>query len=213
MSWTKWTRGPLAALAVCVLLPWGAAACTTGEAHGGTVSPSPVGKVLDDTDETGRHLREVPGKNAPEVGVEVTPDPAGGWDVRLTLRRFRWSAPGAEPAAVTGRGLAHLFVDGRRVARLRTATHHLAAGLPHGTHQVTARLYADDGTVWAVHGKPVQSTADITVSGAETGAGADTGAGARTGAGVDAGTGAGVETGAGADAAGGRAGAGYAVGE
>ncbi|MFI0165968.1 hypothetical protein [Streptomyces sp. NPDC017095] len=165
MSWTKWTRGRLVALAVCVLLPWGAAACAAGEAHGGGVSPSPVGKVLDGTDETGRNLREVPPQGAPEVAVEVAPDPAGGWDVRLALRRFRCSEPGTRPVAVLGRGLVHLFVDGRRVARLRSRTHHLPAGLvPHGTHRITARLYADDGTVWAVHGKPVQSTADITVS-------------------------------------------------
>ncbi|MEU6668910.1 hypothetical protein [Streptomyces sp. NPDC046727] len=171
MSWTKWKRGRLAALAVCVLLPLGAAACTSGEAHGDTVSPSPVGKVLDGTDETGRNLREVPERNAPEVAVEVTPDSAGGWDVRLTFRHFRCSAPGTRPAAAIGRGFAHLFVDGHRVARLRTPAYHLSARLvPHGTHQITARLYADDGTVWAVRGKPVESTADITVSGAETGA-------------------------------------------
>ncbi|MFI0811785.1 hypothetical protein [Streptomyces echinatus] len=168
MSWNKWTRGPLAALAVCVLLSFGAVACATGEAHGGTVAPSPVGKVLDNTDETGRNLREVPRKNAPEVAVEVTPDAAGGWDVRLALRHFRCSAPGTRPAAAIGRGLAHLYVDGRPVARLRTPAYHLAAGLvPQGTHQITARLYADDGTVWAVRGKPVESTADITVSDAE----------------------------------------------
>ncbi|MEU3412207.1 hypothetical protein [Streptomyces sp. NPDC006658] len=169
MSWKKWTRGRLTALAVCVLLPWGAAACATGEAHEGTVSPSPVGKVLDTTDETGRNLREVPARNAPAVAVEVTPDPAGGWDVRLDLRHFRCSAPDARPAAVLGRGVVDLLVDGRRVARLHTPTHHLAAGrVPHGTHQITARLYADDGTVWAVHGKPIENTADITVSDAET---------------------------------------------
>ncbi|MGW2098926.1 hypothetical protein ACWCPX_14690 [Streptomyces olivaceoviridis] len=173
MSWTKWTRGLLAALAVGVLLPLGAAACTGGAAHGGTaVSPSPVGKVLDDTDETGRNLREVAQRNAPEVAIEVAPDSAGGWDVRLTLRHFRLSPSGTRPAAAIGRGLAHLSVDGHRVARLRTPAYHLAAGLvPHGTHQVTVRLYADDGTVWAVRGKPVQSTADITVSDAETGTG------------------------------------------
>ncbi|MFJ4524029.1 hypothetical protein ACIP4Y_24315 [Streptomyces sp. NPDC088810] len=168
MSWTKRKRGPLAALAVCVLLPFGAAACTAGEAHGGTVSPSPVGKVLDETDDTGRNLREVPTKNAPRVGIEVTPDPAGGWDVRLAFRHFRCSAPGARPAAVTGHGFARLFVDGRGIARLHGPAYHVAAGVvPHGTHAVTARLYADDGTVWAVHGKPVESTADITVSDAE----------------------------------------------
>ncbi|GGW19335.1 hypothetical protein [Streptomyces capoamus] len=170
MSWTKGKRGPLAALAVCVLLPLGAAACTGGEAHGGTVASSPVGKVLDETDDTGRNLREVSADDAPQVGLEVTPDPAGGWDVRLAFRHFRCSAPTARPAAVTGRGFARLFVDGRGVARLHGTAYHLAAGVvPRGTHEVTARLYADDGTVWAVRGKPVESTADITVSDAEAG--------------------------------------------
>ncbi|MEU3527445.1 hypothetical protein AB0E62_26850 [Streptomyces sp. NPDC038707] len=177
MSWKKWTRGRLTALVMCVLLPWGAAACATGEAHEGTVSPSPAGKVLDSTDETGRNLREVPERNAPAVAVEVTPDPSGGWDVRLSLRHFRCSAPGTRPAAVLGRGLVQLYVDGRRVARLHTPAYHLAADrVPHGTHQVTARLYADDGTVWAVRGKPVENTADVTVSDAETSTGRPRGA-------------------------------------
>ncbi|MER6379730.1 hypothetical protein [Streptomyces sp. NPDC001250] len=168
MPMTPWTRRTLAALAACVLLPLGAAGCTTGHAHGATVSSSPVGKVLDDTDETGRHLREVDKKNAPEVGVEVTPHFGGGWDVRLSFRNFRCSAPGAAPTAVTGRGLVHLLVDGHPVTRLRTRAYRLPDRLvPHGTHHVTARLYADDGTVWAVRAKPVQSTADITVSDAE----------------------------------------------
>lgn len=166
MSWTKGIRRRLAALAVG--LAFGAAGCAGGgTAHGGGAaeSPSPVGEVLSGTDGAGRHLREAGGKEAPKVEVEVTPDSADGWDVRLTFRHFRVSAPGARPAAVTGRGLACLFVDGRRVARLHTPRYRLPARLvPHGTHHVTARLYADDGTVWAVHGKPVQSTADITVS-------------------------------------------------
>ena len=167
----SWTRRTLTALAVCVLLPLGAAGCGAGEAHGhgGAVSPSPVGKVLDDTDDTGRHLREVGKKHAPDVAIEVTPDPTGGWDVRLTLRHFRLSPAGAQPKALPARGLVHLLVDGRLVSRLRTHAYHLADRLvPHGTHHVTARLYADDGTVWAVHGRPVESTADITASGAET---------------------------------------------
>jgi hypothetical protein len=165
MPRTSWIRRTLAALAAAVLLPLGAAGCASGHHGGGGISPSPVGKVLDDTDDTGRHLREVDTNDAPQVAVEVTPDPAGGWDVRLTFRHFRCSAPGTGATAVGGRGLVHLFVDGRRIARLRSHGYHLPAGLvPHGTHHVTARLYADDGTVWAVHGKPVQSTADITVS-------------------------------------------------
>ncbi|MFF8476548.1 hypothetical protein [Streptomyces sp. NPDC015414] len=179
MSWRTWTRGTLTALAVTVLLPLGAGGCGTGEAHDrtGAVAPSPVGEVLDGTDEAGRHLREAGGAGAPEIAVEVVPAAAGSWDVRLTLRHFRFSAPHARPRAVPGRGLARLFVDGRRVTRLRAREYHLAGRLvPHGTHHVTARLYADDGTVWAVRGEPVQGTADITASGAETRPVTDTGA-------------------------------------
>lgn len=129
------------------------------------MSPSPVGKVLDDTDDDGRHYREVGKKGAPQVAVEVQPDAAGGWDVRLNLRDFRFSPGDAEARAVTGRGTARLFVDDRPLADLRDTSFRIAEGyLAHGTHQVTARLYADDGTVWAVDGKPVESTADITAS-------------------------------------------------
>ncbi|MEU2772226.1 hypothetical protein ABZ646_04690 [Streptomyces sp. NPDC007162] len=182
-----WKRGLPGGLAVCALLLVAAAGCGTGEAHEqpGTQSPSPVGKILDDTDESGRHYREIDRAQAPQVDTEVTPDVAGGWDVRLDLHRFRLSATGAGATAVAGRGLAYLFVDGRMVTRLRTSAYHLPAGLvPHGTHHVTARLYADDGTVWAVQGKPVESTADVTASGAETttpSAGTPTASGSPTG--------------------------------
>ncbi|MER6525027.1 hypothetical protein [Streptomyces sp. NPDC001508] len=162
-----WTRGLLSALAVCVLLLTGAVGCGTGEAREGTGarSSAAAGRLLDKTDEQGRRYREAPGGGAPEVDIEVTPDPTGGWQVRLRLHAFRFSPDGADERARPGRGLALLFVDGEPVARLRTPRHQLAAGLvPQGTHQVTARLYADDGTVWAAHGKPVQSTADITTS-------------------------------------------------
>ncbi|BAC74299.1 hypothetical protein AQJ43_17265 [Streptomyces avermitilis] len=163
----SWTRGPLAALAVCALLG-GAAGCGADGAHGrrGGATASPVGKLLDDTDERGRHYREVDEKGAPEVSVEVQPDSDDSWDVLLTVHNFRFSPPGARAVPVAGRGVALLSLDGRALARLRTPDHHLPGKLvPRGTHHVTVRLYADDGTVWAVDGRPVQSTADITASG------------------------------------------------
>ncbi|MFJ8635316.1 hypothetical protein, partial [Streptomyces sp. NPDC093568] len=172
----SWTRTSLAALAVWVLLLTGTAGCDSSGARdqdaGGV---SPVGKVLEDTDAGGRHYREVSKDEAPEVAVEVQPDPdaadGGGWDVRLTVRGFRFSPPGTKARAVAGHGLAYLFVDGRLVTRLRAPMYRLPADLvPRGTHHVTARLYADDGTVWAVDGKAVESTADVTASGVETAA-------------------------------------------
>ncbi|WP_053852403.1 hypothetical protein, partial [Streptomyces sp. NRRL B-24085] len=163
----SWTRGLLALLAVCVLLVTGSVSCGADGAQerkdGQSVSP--VGKVLDDTDHEGRHYREVDQENAPDVGIVVQPDADDGWTVRLTVENFTFSSPGATAEAVPGRGVAVLFVDDRPVTTLRTPSYRLAAAyVPQGTHKVTARLYADDGTVWAVDGAPVESTADVTAS-------------------------------------------------
>ncbi|MDL5200634.1 hypothetical protein [Streptomyces sp. ALI-76-A] len=176
----SWTRGLLAVLAVCVLLLAGSAGCGsdgtqqngTNETNGtGGGSPSPVGELLEDTDKQGRRYREVDQEGAPDVGIEVQPaEDAGGWNVRLTLRDFRFSPAGAKAEAVAGRGVARLFVNGHPVAVLRTPEYRLSDRyVPHGTHHLTARLYADDGTVWAVDGEPVESTADITASGPASG--------------------------------------------
>ncbi|WP_121746083.1 hypothetical protein [Streptomyces sp. E2N166] len=166
----SWMRGVLAVLAVCVLLLTGPAGCgssDTGEPEARD-SATPAGRLLDTTDEEGRRYREVDGEGAPEVGVEVQPEADDSWVVRLTLRDFRFSPAGTEAKAVAGRGVAHLFLDGDLLTRLRGPEYRLAAHLvPRGTHQLTVRLYADDGTVWAADGEPVESTADITASDAE----------------------------------------------
>ncbi|MEV7342472.1 hypothetical protein [Streptomyces sp. NPDC093544] len=162
----SWKRGLLAALAVCALLG-GPAGCGSGDAHEPKdgVSASPVGELLDQTDEAGRRYREVEEKGAPDVAIEVQPESDNGWDVRLTFEHFRLSPAGSRSVAVEGRGIAILYLDGRSIATLRTAEYHLPGDLvPRGTHQVTVRLYADDQTVWAVDEKPVESTADITSS-------------------------------------------------
>ena len=163
----SWTRGLIALLAVCVVLVTGSVSCGASGAreHKDGQSVSPVGKVLDDTDEEGRHYREVDKDNAPDVGIEVQPNTDDSWSVRLTVENFAFSPAGTKAKAVSGRGVAAVFVDDRPVTTLRTPSCRLAAAyVPQGTHKVTARLYADDGTVWAVDGDPVESTADVTAS-------------------------------------------------
>lgn len=98
----------------------------------------------------------------------MQPEADDSWDVRLTVRDFRFSPEGTQAKAVAGRGVARLFLDGDLLTLLRGPRYRLPAGLvPRGTHQLTVRLYADDDTVWAVDGEPVESTADITASDAE----------------------------------------------
>ncbi|MEV5613375.1 hypothetical protein [Streptomyces sp. NPDC052225] len=165
MSRSSRFRTAAATLLTCALLV-GPVGC--GDDDGG---PRQVGTVLDTTDDEGRRYRQIPEEGAPEAGIVVEPDadPGAGWDIRIRLKHFRLSPPGTESRAVHGRGYAQLFLDGRRLALLRTLDHRLpAARVGRGTHHVTVRLYADDHTVWAVDGKPVEATADLTASGAET---------------------------------------------
>ncbi|MFI0240758.1 hypothetical protein [Streptomyces sp. NPDC016845] len=162
---TPWLRAAVAALA-CAVLTGPAAGC--GGDGGG---PRTAGEILTGrTDGEGRPYRQVPEEDAPEIGVVVQPDGArpGGWDVRIRVRHFRLSPEGTPADAVRGRGYARLFLDSHPLARLRTTTYRLPpTRLARGTHHLTARLYADDHTVWAVDGEPVEATADLTASDAE----------------------------------------------
>ncbi|WP_371568581.1 hypothetical protein [Streptomyces canus] len=213
----SWTRGLIALLAVCVVLVTGSVSCGASGAQerkdGQSVSP--VGKVLDDTDEEGRHYREVDKGNAPDVGIEVQPNTDDSWSLRLTVEHFTFSPTGTKAKAVSGRGVAVVFVDDRPVTTLRAPSCRLAAAyVPQGTHKVTARLYADDGTVWAVDGAPVESTADVTASepqptgsGAadpQAGGSADGGSESRTAASAGGGWESRAGTGAGGGASGAR---------
>ncbi|MEU6842079.1 hypothetical protein ABZ930_09425 [Streptomyces sp. NPDC046716] len=165
MPRTTPARALAATLLACALLT-GLVGC--GDDDGG---PRRVGKVLDTTDDDGHHFRQVPTEDAPEVGLIVQPDPRpdGGWDIRLRVSNFRFSADDAADRAVHGRGYAQLSLDGTRLTRLHAVDYRLpGTRVSRGTHKVTVRLYADDGTVWAVEGRPVEATADLTASGAET---------------------------------------------
>ncbi|MFE1548527.1 hypothetical protein [Streptomyces sp. NPDC058718] len=122
---------------------------TTHEEAGGS-----SGTLLPARDESGHRLREVPAATAPTVRVEVRPDTEGGWNVHLTVERFRFTPDSTGGAALPGRGHARLLADGRETARLYGTWGYV----PPGVRTLTVRLHADDHTVWAVAGAPVQAT-------------------------------------------------------
>ncbi|MET9676301.1 hypothetical protein ABZY68_24895 [Streptomyces sp. NPDC006482] len=112
------------------------------------------GTLLTARDEAGHRLREVPAATAPTVRVETRPDSEGGWNVHLTVERFRFTPDSTGGAALPGRGHARLLADGRETARLYGSWGYV----PPGVRTLTVRLHADDHTVWAVAGAPVQAT-------------------------------------------------------
>ncbi|MFD7325109.1 hypothetical protein ACFV9D_29130 [Streptomyces sp. NPDC059875] len=118
------------------------------EATGGS------GTLLAAKDERGHRLREVPAAGAPAVRIDPRPDTEGGWNIHLAVERFRFTPESVGGAAIPGRGYARLLVDGKEAGRAYGPWHHI----PAGARTVTVRLHADDHTVWAVAGKPVEAT-------------------------------------------------------
>ncbi|MFD6968109.1 hypothetical protein [Streptomyces sp. NPDC059949] len=124
-----------------------------------------VGTLLAATDTAGHKLREVPAQGAPEVQLAVRPDSEDGWNLQLTVKNYRFTPDSTGGAALPGAGHAHLELDGRKLARLYGPWFHLpAAQVPEGAHTLTVRLYADDHTAWAVSGKPVEGTVQLTAA-------------------------------------------------
>ncbi len=165
-------RRGVRALAVALLLSAAAAGCSDrptthhkpGTSH--EEASGAAGRLLDRKDESGHRYRQVDAAGAPSVELAVRPDSVDGWNVQLTVRDFRFTPDSVGGGALPGRGHAHLYVDGRKLARVYGEWFHLpAADVPKGTHRLTARLYADDHTVWAVDGKPVESTVELTGTG------------------------------------------------
>ncbi|MEV7415690.1 hypothetical protein [Streptomyces sp. NPDC089919] len=147
-----------------------------------------AGTLLAADDGAGHRLRQVPAAGAPQVRLAVRPDTEDGWNLELTVQNFQFTPASTGGAAVPGGGHAHLDLDGRMLARLYGPWFHLpAAQVPAGPHTLTVRLYADDHTVWAVAGRPVQATVRLT--GTAAGPGPGTGGGTGAGSGAAAGSG------------------------
>ncbi|MBT2468085.1 hypothetical protein J7E97_09375 [Streptomyces sp. ISL-66] len=163
-------------LALAVLLAGGAVAGCGGRA---TTHHKPgtsheqasgnAGTLLTTDDGAGHRLREVPAEGAPEVQLAARPDSEDGWNLQLTVKNFHFTPDSTGGAALRGAGHAHLELDGRKLARLYGPWFHLpAAQVPQGAHTLTVRLYADDHTAWAVSGKPVEGTLQLTATPGQT---------------------------------------------
>ncbi|WP_329316338.1 MULTISPECIES: hypothetical protein [unclassified Streptomyces] len=124
-----------------------------------------VGTLLDAQDPGGHRLREIPAEGAPQVQLTARPDSEDGWNLQLTVKNFRFTPDSTGGAALPGAGHAHLELDGRKLARLYGPWFHLPASqVPEGAHTLTVRLYADDHTAWAVAGKTIEGTLQLTAA-------------------------------------------------
>ncbi|MDX2243051.1 MAG: hypothetical protein NW224_20415 [Leptolyngbyaceae cyanobacterium bins.302] len=107
---------------------------------------------------------EVPaGQPIPTVNLILHPDAMNGWNLEVKVTNFVFAPDRVNTKGTSvNEGHAHLYVDGKKVARLYGSWHHLPA-LPPGDHKITVTLNTNDHGELVYGGKPIQATEIIQV--------------------------------------------------
>jgi hypothetical protein len=111
-----------------------------------------------------------PGPAAPSVAVAVARDAVGGWNLRIETKNFRFAPEHASLPHIAGEGHAHLYVNGRKAARIYGPWHHIEA-LPAGQVEIAVSLTANDHRDFSVGGRTVRATTTVKNDGPATPAG------------------------------------------
>ncbi|MFK5920989.1 MAG: hypothetical protein QM496_02325 [Verrucomicrobiota bacterium] len=99
---------------------------------------------------------------APGLAMAIHKDPVAGWNLELTTENFKFAPQAAGFDPVDGEGHAHLYIDGRKVARLYGLWYHIPR-LDPGKHEVVVTLNANNHSGLSVNGKEVTERAEIEV--------------------------------------------------
>ncbi len=100
----------------------------------------------------------------PEISLEVTEDPEGGWNLNTEITNFRFAPEHASSEPVSGEGHVHVFVDGIKVQRLYGEWWHFDDLTP-GEHEVSVEVNANNHAQYHHNGEPITASALITVAG------------------------------------------------
>lgn len=102
------------------------------------------------------------GPNAPSLQMMVTPDPASGWNLHVMASNFKFSPENASRDHVDGEGHAHVYVNGKKIARLYGPWMHIA-DLEPGENTVTVTLNTNDHRAIGVDGQPLKIEQTVSV--------------------------------------------------
>lgn len=102
------------------------------------------------------------GTPVPVLTLTVHPDGVQSRNLHIGVENFTFDPEGVNGAAVPGRGHAHLYLNGVKVARAYGPWMQLDA-LPVGTHELRVTLNANDHTQLATDGVPIEATIAVVI--------------------------------------------------
>lgn len=130
---------------------------------GGVVAHDVKGHAAGAGHEHAHALLEVEAAGAPRiVELTVVEDAKGGFNLFLVTENFQFAPELASRDHAAGKGHAHIYVDGVKVARLYGSAYHLE-GLKAGERRIEVTLNSNDHREYAVGGKKVAAAATAVV--------------------------------------------------
>lgn len=99
------------------------------------------------------------GSVAPEVMLHASQDKNGGWNLHLMTHNFKFTPENSGTEDVMGEGHAHLFVNGKKIARIYSNWFH--ASLPKGKYKVKVNLTTNSHKDYYHNGQPIESEIEL----------------------------------------------------
>jgi uncharacterized Zn-binding protein involved in type VI secretion len=103
----------------------------------------------------------------PNVKLMVMPDAMSGWNMQVQLENFTFAPERVNADSKTTEGHAHLFLNGRKVARLYGTWYHIPS-LPAGKNQLRVSLNTNKHEDLTYQGKAIEATTIVEVTSPQT---------------------------------------------
>ncbi|MBA4495381.1 ZIP family metal transporter [Paenactinomyces guangxiensis] len=96
----------------------------------------------------------------PAVSLQVKKDSESGWNIHIQTKHFRFAPEHLNEPTRMGEGHAHLYVNGKKAARLYSPWYHLQELAP-GTHEIRVELNSNQHAPFVYQGKKIEASATI----------------------------------------------------
>jgi hypothetical protein len=102
------------------------------------------------------------GENAPTVDLIMHKDAMAGWNLEIVTTNFAFSPETVNQPNELGKGHAHVYVNGKKLARIYSPWMHIGS-LPAGETTVSVSLNANDHSSLSVGDNPLSTETKILV--------------------------------------------------